>query len=180
MNKAEKAKIYRENNKEKIAAKKKEWRESNATKIKEYAKNYRFSNPEKIKELAKKQSHAKYKKSSKESCYQKWLQVLLSNCRLRHKKNNSNHITCEITLEDLLEKYEEQKGLCAISKVKLDHTQGSLNSISIDRIENTLGYTKENVHLVAKWINIGRRNATLDQIKRAIQDVIEANKVTVA
>ena len=56
----------------------------------------------------------------------------------------------------------------------------SLNSISIDRIDNNLGYTIENTHLVVKWINIGRRNATLDQIKQAIQDVIEANKETVA
>ena len=80
-----------------------------------------------------------------------------------------------MTLEDLIKIYEEQKGLCAISKVKLEHKQGSPNNISIDRKDNNLGYTKENVHLVTRWINLGRQSATLDQIKQAIQDVIEAN-----
>lgn len=167
----EQRKRYYEKNKEQLAIKKKEYHEKNKEQLLIKRKKYKEQH---------RTEHQAYKKSRKELSYQNWLRVLWSNCKLRHTKNEYNsHIICEITLEDLIEKYEEQKGLCAISKVKLEHKQESLNSISIDRIENNLGYTKENVHLVAKWINIGRRNATLDQIKQAIQDVIEANKATV-
>ncbi len=154
----------------------KKWRIENADKMREYRKKWRNENVEKTKEIRENRNSTyrnEWRKQSKESCYKKWLENLLDACKSRHIKKS--HVVCEITLEDLINKYEEQKGLCAISKVKLEHKQGVLNSISIDRIENTLGYTKDNVHLVAKWINIGRNTATIDQIKQAIQDVINAN-----
>lgn len=190
MKKSEKAREYREKNKEIIAEKKKEWRKKNADRIREQNKKWREKNVDKIKEYYQKSKEKNidkikeynkiHKRKLKESNPEKWLQVLLSNCRIRHKKNDySGHIICEITLEDLIAQHEKQKGLCAISNVKMDHIQGSLNSISIDRIDNNLGYTKENTHLVAKWINIGRRNATLEEIKQAIKDLINANKATV-
>lgn len=149
--------------------KKREYRLKNAEKIAASKKTKRY------KEWQEKYKSRKYETrlTLKESCYQKWLQFLLNSCKTRCATNNK--ISCTITIEDLITKYEEQNGLCAISKVKLEHKQKSLASISIDRIDNTIGYTKENVHLVAKWINLGRNSATLEDIKVAIQNLIIAN-----
>lgn len=194
MNNSEKHKKWREANKEKEATRKKIYREENAEKLKEYRRKYREENKEKISLANKKyreennerlkeykqnnkQRQKEYGISSKEESYESWLRYAYSNCKLKHKRKS--HIICEITLDDLIQKYEEQKGLCAISQVKLTHKQRSLNNISIDRKDNNIGYTKENIHLVAKWINIGRGTATLNQIKQAIKDLIDANKETV-
>ena len=160
MSRSEQQKIYRERNKEKEAARKKKWRAENPDKIKKHREKYSTTKN-------------KLQKIHKEACHKNWLKILLANCRLRHKQ--SSHINCEITIEDLIEIYEKQQGLCALTKVKMDH-KVALNSISIDRKDNNLGYTKENVHLVTKWINVGRRTATLEEIQKAIQEIINTNR----
>lgn len=148
----------------------------NREKLLEKKKLYREKNKESISAKRKKYNKEKLL-TTKESSPEKWLEFCLLNCKTRHKtKPSQSHITCTVTIEDLIQKYKEQKGLCAISKVRLEHKQGSMNSISIDRIDNNLGYTKENIHLTTKWINIGRRNATIDQLKQAIQDILNANE----
>jgi hypothetical protein len=70
--KRESAKLYRENNKEKLAQKQKEYRETNEESIKEYSKNYIKSNKEKL--LLKQQLYRKNNKNivnSKRNEYEK-------------------------------------------------------------------------------------------------------------
>lgn len=64
-------------------------------------------------------------------------------------------IDFNITLEDLIEKYNNQNGRCALSGEILElrndrnyRKKYSLKRLSIDRIDSNKGYTKDNIQLV--------------------------------
>lgn len=48
----------------------------------------------------------------------------------------------------------EQRGLCAISGVKIDFHSGSKRTASLDRIDSRKGYIKNNLQWVHKRVNI--------------------------
>lgn len=64
----------------------------------------------------------------------------------------------EVTLQDLLDKWKEQKGICVYSGVPLrlvEKDSGWINSTaSLDRIDSDIGYIKGNIQWVHKRINI--------------------------
>ena len=62
-----------------------------------------------------------------------------------------------VTLEDLLELYEQQGGKCAISGVELTSAYETAESnVSIDRIDCNKGYELGNVRLICSVINMMR------------------------
>ena len=80
----------------------------------------------------------------------------------------------------LLQLYENQKGLCAISGIKMTHLAGQgkvPENISIDRIDPTKGYIKENVHLVCLFINIMKLNYNLSYFLDTCKKITEHNKL---
>lgn len=151
----------REENKERELERKRTWRAANAEKVLEDSKNYREKNKERL---------SKQRRDWQQNNIENWLKVLYCSCKKRH--HYKKDFVCDITLEDIISKYTEQNGLCAVTNIKMDHQIGSLNSVSIDRIDNTIGYTKENIHLVTKWINLGRGTASLDEIKTAFHNAV--------
>lgn len=63
------------------------------------------------------------------------------------------------TIDDLMEMFEAQKGLCAVSDVQMTWSVGSVGkkvptSISLDRINNDKGYEIENLRLVCWQVNV--------------------------
>jgi hypothetical protein len=111
----------------------------------------------------------------KESGYEEWLKYLLKSCKSREK---ANHLKpCTLTLEELVVQYHKQNGLCGICGLQLEWKQESLMSISIDRIDNSLGYHAANIHLVAKWLNIGRGTAPLDEIRSIVQRISQMEQI---
>lgn len=68
-----------------------------------------------------------------------------------------------LTLEDLLQLYTTQKGRCALSNRILEiggrtsKTNESQNAISLDRIDVSKGYVKNNVRLVVWVVNLALR-----------------------
>ena len=82
----------------------------------------------------------------------------------------------KLSLGFLEKMYYEQKGLCAISKVPLTHIRGKgrvPTNISIDRIDNRVGYELDNVQLVCSLVNKMKSTSTEEQLKfwcRAILD----------
>ena len=87
----------------------------------------------------------------------------------RYKSSNSNR-SITVTLDDLLNLYHEQNGCCAISKLKMVHKHNNLRSISIDRIDNSIGYVFGNVQLVCKWINLAKSTHTNCEILEVLTD----------
>lgn len=127
-------------------------------------------------EYFKQKGKEKYKKEDNPARYQKtkanflkrkdeWyksirgrLYDLLSSARDRAKKRN---LPIDIDLEFLLELYEKQNKLCAITgmEFELKRTESKKERYtpfgpSIDKIDHTKGYTKDNVRLVCVMVNL--------------------------
>lgn len=79
-----------------------------------------------------------------------------------------------LTIDEVLDVYNKQQGLCAVSGVKMTHLkgQGHLHkNMSIDRIDNNKGYTQDNVHIVCYYINMMRRTMNLDEFKDVCKEI---------
>jgi hypothetical protein len=77
-------------------------------------------------------------------------------------EKRAKELTIELTIEDIHYLYNKQNGLCAISGLKMSHETYAFKdkehiinrlNISIDRINSSLGYTKDNIQLVAAIVN---------------------------
>jgi hypothetical protein len=55
--------------------------------------------------------------------------------------------------QDLFDLWEKQKGLCAYTKLPLLAAANQLNTISLDRIDSSVGYVVGNIQLVCAAVN---------------------------
>jgi len=80
-----------------------------------------------------------------------------------------------ITIQDLMDIFEKQKGLCALSKIKMTWHQGKIlpTSISIDRIDNSKGYIENNVRLVCVVINAFKSTQTDAELYEFAKSLVE-------
>lgn len=60
-----------------------------------------------------------------------------------------------VTIEDLMDMWERQRGRCAVSGIQLTYEKGELlpTTISLDRIDSSLGYARGNVRLICLQAN---------------------------
>lgn len=75
-----------------------------------------------------------------------------------------------ITVDDAADVYELQGGRCALTGVPLS-TNGQFRDItaSLDRIDNAVGYRKDNIQWVHKSINMMRGDMTLESFVTSCQ-----------
>lgn len=75
----------------------------------------------------------------------------ISGCKLYRVLNGAKTrgILLEISIEDLQDLWEKQEGVCALSGLVLDIDKDA----SVDRIDSSLGYTKDNIQWIHKHIN---------------------------
>lgn len=66
----------------------------------------------------------------------------------------------DLSLEALIEIWETQQGLCALSGVELGYIGSEWNVASLDRIEPTKGYTVDNIQWIAWRVNDAKSNMT--------------------
>lgn len=59
----------------------------------------------------------------------------------------------EITMDDITEQYNKQEGKCTYSKLDISF-KPQYNNASLDRRVNYKGYTKDNIHVIHKLINM--------------------------
>lgn len=72
------------------------------------------------------------------------------------------NIFFEITIEDIWEQYEKQQHRCALSNVFLEWDKNA----SVDRIDSNKHYTKDNIQIVHKTINMMKRDLNQDEFIR--------------
>lgn len=86
--------------------------------------------------------------------------------QLTYKRSKTHVFT--ISREDLHDIYDKQNGKCAYSDLPMtyikDGTGYHLTNISIDRINNKLGYVEGNVCLVCLAINMMKYTMDLDEL----------------
>jgi hypothetical protein len=90
---------------------------------------------------------------------------IVNSAKFRAKKKNMDFL---ISAEWLLSALERQEWSCAISGVRMVVSAGTgkrlFNGISVDRIDNSKGYTPENCWLVCYSINTFKADADLARV----------------
>lgn len=90
----------------------------------------------------------------------------------RMKNRNKGSKECNITLEDLEKVWNNQNGLCAYTKIPLvlvTHTNPrkdipKWNLASVDRIDSSKGYEKDNIQFVSRTINYAKNNMSHEEM----------------
>ena len=93
-------------------------------------------------------------------------------------KAKSRYKECDITLDDLLEQWEKQEGICVYSGVKLNHTQNgdSITTASLDRIDSKKGYIKNNIQFISIACNYAKNNMTHEEMLTFCKLISNFNK----
>jgi hypothetical protein len=100
-------------------------------------------------------------------------------------EKRAKKLDIELKVEDIHELYEKQNGLCAISGLKLTHETYAYKdkehiinrlNISIDRINSNLGYSKNNVQLVAAIVNRMKTDLPDSEFIKICSIISENNK----
>ena len=161
---------------------------------KEVGKKYRENNPLYFKEQNKKN----YKKEDNPARYKKYrpqylerrdeqrttlrgrMYDLLESARGRAKDKN---LPIDIDLDFLLNLYEQQKGKCKLTDIDFtfetnkEKTRKFLPfNPSLDKIDSSKGYTKENVRLVCTIVNLALNHFGEDTFKIMCQAYINKSK----
>ena len=95
----------------------------------------------------------------------KEIKTLLSNLKASAKKRN---IIFDLTTADI-----DDIGIpitCPVLGIPIYFNRGKAcdNSISIDRIDSTKGYTKENIVIVSNRVNKLKSNASLEEMQNIV------------
>jgi hypothetical protein len=74
---------------------------------------------------------------------------------LRNAKNSAAKRDQEfsICVQDIVDCWHQQRGVCAYSGREMTLSAGQLNTVSIERIDSSIGYTQQNTILVCQAIN---------------------------
>lgn len=94
-------------------------------------------------------------REKKYSSFEGRIPTFLVSCKSSAIKRN-NEFT--ITKQDLMEMWELQGGKCAYTFFDLDTQPNNPYSVSVERIDSKIGYTKENTILVCNAINRMKSN----------------------
>jgi len=103
-------------------------------------------------------------------------------CRPKIKTKTKN---CSITLQDLKEQWNKQKGICPYTGWKLINKQGlsqkyklplTPNRASVDRIDPKKDYTKDNIQFIAIIAQFAKHTFTEQQLLDFCKVVVENNK----
>lgn len=114
---------------------------------------------------------------------------LLKNVRYSQGRNQvSNRPVREIFLDEdlLIKKFQDQNGMCYWSGLPLNEEFNSIKhhpfAISVERLDNTQGYSYENTVLTRRIFNLGRMafpeqdfHVVIEQLK---QEIVENNENT--
>jgi hypothetical protein len=94
---------------------------------------------------------------------------------LRNAKNSAVKRNQEfaITVDDIVDCWNSQLGVCAYSGRNMTLETGKLNAVSIERIDSKIGYTKENTILVCQAINRMKSDFSYDDFFELCKDVAQ-------
>ena len=89
------------------------------------------------------------------------------------RRSNRRKQDVFLDAKDLKEIWEKQKGKCTYSKVNLNLTTTGINdpiyTASLDRIDSSIGYVKENVQFISIMMNHMKNNMTHEKMLEALK-----------
>jgi len=104
------------------------------------------------------------------------------NDRVKNNKYKKvNVLNSNLTKDDLINLFKKQEGKCAISGIEMTYTTGKgtgiiPDNVSVDRIDSSKGYSKDNVQLVCSIVNIMKSNLPLNKLVYYCKQIINNNK----
>lgn len=138
--------------------------------LKYFGKDHRGKNGRKrLCNYCKKEESALYRSLKKESSYHKAYYLLKNMCR-KHEKLGIKELP-EFTVEEIANIIDNE--CCEVSGMSFNPVnttsyRSNPYMASPDRIDTSVGYTKQNVRWVCVWVNICRNYYTLDDFKKFI------------
>jgi hypothetical protein len=98
-----------------------------------------------------------------------WLKYIVTDTKARAKRKN---LQFDLDREFIESLFIKQDGRCYWLGIELKSTQSKLtpNQPSIDRLDNSKGYTKDNVVLACAFANLGRSTVSQEEFRLFIQD----------
>ena len=78
-----------------------------------------------------------------------------------------------LTIADVVKCWTDQQGICAYSGRSMTLKAGSLNTVSIERIDSAIGYTPDNTILVCQAINRMKSDFSFDDFYALCSDVAQ-------
>lgn len=76
-----------------------------------------------------------------------------------------------LEIKDIVDCWNEQSQICAYSGRQMTLLAGELNTVSIERINSSIGYTKDNTILVCQAINRMKSDFEFDDFYNLCRDV---------
>jgi len=80
-------------------------------------------------------------------------------------------LSFDLTLEDVQALFEKQQGRCAYSGRSMTTEVGSQDKLSIDRIDSTQPYTKDNIVLCTKRVNLMKGDLPVEQFLQLVREI---------
>jgi AraC-like DNA-binding protein len=91
---------------------------------------------------------------------------------IRHNAKKRN-LRFDVTIEDLWEQYQKQNGRCALSGRVIGFVSSKRGNASLDRIDSTLPYTKNNIWWLHTDVNFAKQSLSVEQFKSLCREVAE-------
>ena len=101
--------------------------------------------------------------------------------QLKSARKIAGEMLWELSWHDVVEKWIGCSGRCEVSNVEMTyHRDGtgkkSYTNVSIDRIDNNIGYNKKNIRLVCWAVNIMKHNMSDEELMLWVSRIHEANR----
>lgn len=110
--------------------------------------------------------------------------VIVKRFNAAKNRAKSRNIEFNITRDFLIELYRRQNGLCYYSNIEMKDTIGNRNrnnndpySLSIERVDSTRGYTKDNIVLCCSVINIMKNGLSKEEFLSICRKITENNSL---
>jgi hypothetical protein len=84
----------------------------------------------------------------------------------------------ELEIKDIVDRWNQQLQICAYSGRKMTLKPGELNTVSIERIDSKVGYTKDNTILVCNAVNRMKSDFDLSSFVGLCEDISKFLKGT--
>lgn len=85
-----------------------------------------------------------------------------------HNNAKNRSIAVEVSMEDIEKQWKKQNGICAISGIKLEvpicTNKGNSGTGSLDRIDSSKNYTKDNIQWIHKKLQILKWNMSIEEV----------------
>jgi hypothetical protein len=141
-----------------------------------YSREYRKNNREKVRAASRKYNLKK--RIDAETDIDKFVDLsyrrLLDRTALRNKKGR-DHEMVDFDPEFLKKKIIRSNGVCSISGLPLSFKKGDPCVVSVDRKNNSKGYVKSNIQIVAACVNVARQDLTVKQFVALCKAVAKNN-----